>query len=373
MTLFGVYDILLYGMVELILKQLLQRLPKRSQEVLSRRAGLKNNRPETLEAIGQYLGITRERVRQIEEAAYRQMRNGLPAESHDFVASVARYLNNFGGIRAEEAALEELTFLLNDRHPAAKARIRFLIELSGAFSYFSETPKHSAFWATSQELGGLVLKFLDAAARDLKKKKSPIGVDEIEALAKRSAAPALARAGGGALVTMLSLSREMALNPFGEFGLTAWPEIVPSGVRDRAFRILRRAGKPLHFRDLARELNAHAAVAATFHPAWQKQIETQTVHNELIKDSNFVLVGRGLYGLREWGYEAGTVKDILVSLMRKAKKPLTKAELVSGVKAQRMVQENTILINLQDRKVFTRLPDGRYRIARKWSGLQREA
>jgi len=357
-------------MIELILKQLLQRLPKRTQEVIARRAGLKNNRPETLEAIGQYLGITRERVRQIEEAAYRQMRHALPAETQDFVAAVVRHLHNFGGVRAEESALQELAFLLNDRHPASRSRIRFLLDLSDKFSYFPETPKHSAFWATSRELGSAVLKFLDAVARELRKKGSPIGVDEVEPLVKRAAPPMLVKAGGGgALILMLSLSREMALNPFGEFGLTTWPEIVPSGVRDRAYRILRRAGRPLHFRDLAGELNAHAAVAGAFHPAWQ----TQTVHNELIKDANFVLVGRGLYALKEWGYEAGTVKEVLVSVLKKAKKPLTKAEIIDRVKAQRLVQDNTILINLQDRKVFSRTANGRYRIARKLSGLQREA
>jgi len=84
------------------------------------------------------------------------------------------------------------------------------------------------------------------------------------------------------------------------------------------------------------------------------------VHNELIKDKRFVLIGRGTYGLAEWGYKAGTVKDVLVDLIRSSGKPLAKAELVSQVLNHRLVKENTILLNLQDSKVFKKTENGAY-------------
>ena len=91
-----------------------------------------------------------------------------------------------------------------------------------------------------------------------------------------------------------------------------------------------------------------------------KKAHIATTHNELIKDKRFVLVGRGLYALSEWGYSAGTVKDVLVDILKKSQKPMSKASLVAKVKDARMVKENTILLNLQDSKVFSKKEDGTY-------------
>ena len=82
------------------------------------------------------------------------------------------------------------------------------------------------------------------------------------------------------------------------------------------------------------------------------------MHNELIKDGRFVLVGRGMYGLAEWGYEPGTVQDIITRVLSGG--PMTKDDLVKKVLNKRQVKENTILINLQNRKNFKKLPDGTY-------------
>ncbi|MBI1974941.1 MAG: hypothetical protein HYS57_01115 [Parcubacteria group bacterium] len=338
-------------------------MPKRTQEVLVRRAGLKNNKLETLEAIGDDFGVTRERVRQIEEAGLRLIRaNGLPSEVKDFEAVVARHMLNFSGAREENVLLEELKFLFDDRHPASRSRIRFLLTLSGRFAYTSETGRRYAFWADSQESAKSALKFLDVCVREMKRGRQPIQAEEIEPFTKKVGQLALTKSFPSTIsLALMGLSKEVAVNPFGEFGLVGWSEIVPKGVRDRAYRILRQERQPLHFKELAGRMNAQARLASNFHPAWQKEIEVQTVHNELIKDQNFVLVGRGLYALKEWGYEAGTVKDVLASVLRKAKQPLTKEDIVAQVKAQRFVQENTILINLQDRKTFERTRDGRYR------------
>jgi len=79
-----------------------------------------------------------------------------------------------------------------------------------------------------------------------------------------------------------------------------------------------------------------------------------------IKDKRFVLVGRGLYALAEWGYEPGTVSEIIVQVMKKANCPLSKEEIIEKVLAKRLVKENTVLINLQNRKLFEKTGDGAY-------------
>jgi RNA polymerase primary sigma factor len=60
------------------LEQALGRLEPRLRAVLERRFGLAGENPQTLEHIGKELGITRERVRQLETRALKQLRNSAP-------------------------------------------------------------------------------------------------------------------------------------------------------------------------------------------------------------------------------------------------------------------------------------------------------
>ncbi|MGI6106472.1 MAG: sigma-70 family RNA polymerase sigma factor [Lachnospiraceae bacterium] len=57
------------------INKLLNELDERDRKVLELRFGLNGNKPHTLEEIGSQLGVTRERVRQIEDKAIRRLRN----------------------------------------------------------------------------------------------------------------------------------------------------------------------------------------------------------------------------------------------------------------------------------------------------------
>lgn len=91
-----------------------------------------------------------------------------------------------------------------------------------------------------------------------------------------------------------------------------------------------------------------------------RSAHSQTVHNELIKDPRFVLVGRGTYALSDWGYEPGTVCDVLVSALKNTENGLTKEEIIKIVKAKRLVKDNTIILNLQNKKVFKKIDNERF-------------
>ena len=108
---------------------------------------------------------------------------------------------------------------------------------------------------------------------------------------------------------------------------------------------------PLHFKEIANNI---CTLGIDKKPA-----HVQTVHNELIKDGRFVLVGRGVYALREHGYEPGTVREVITRLL-KERGPLDSTEVVRLVNQKRFLKENTILLNLQNRRHFKRLEDGRY-------------
>jgi len=57
-----------------ICKDLISDLKDREREVIVRRFGLEGKEKETLQSIGDSFGITRERVRQIENAAINKIR-----------------------------------------------------------------------------------------------------------------------------------------------------------------------------------------------------------------------------------------------------------------------------------------------------------
>ncbi|HBA52442.1 TPA: hypothetical protein DCY68_01420 [Candidatus Azambacteria bacterium] len=78
-----------------------------------------------------------------------------------------------------------------------------------------------------------------------------------------------------------------------------------------------------------------------------------------------MLIGRGIYALKDWGYEPGTVKDVLLNLFKKSRRPLSKDEIINKVTAQRLVKANTILLNLQNRNYFERTADGKYSLKDK--------
>jgi hypothetical protein len=149
------------------------------------------------------------------------------------------------------------------------------------------------------------------------------------------------------LVSYLEISKNIQRNSEGLFGLREWPEINPRGVKDKAYLVFKKQNKPLHFTQVASLIG---------------QALPQTVHNELIKDPRFVLVGRGTYALKEWGYEPGRVREVIFKILSKEKKPLTKKEILAKVLKQRLVKETTVLLNLSNKEYFLKNPQGKYQI-----------
>jgi len=139
------------------------------------------------------------------------------------------------------------------------------------------------------------------------------------------------------------------------WGLVKWPTVNPKNIRDKIYVILSENGKHMHFNEIA-----EAIKISDFK---RKDVTTQAIHNELIKDKRFVLIGRGIYALREWGYKKGTVADIITEVLREAGEPLHRDEIVKRVLKSRFVKETTILLNLQSKSQFKRVAKATYQLA----------
>jgi len=121
--------------------------------------------------------------------------------------------------------------------------------------------------------------------------------------------------------------------------------------------VLKREGKPMHFTEIAKLIGKLPSVS--------RDILPESVHNEVIRNNRFVLVGRGIYALKKWGYESGTVKEIIVNILKKSKKSLSKEEVIEKVLEQRQVKESTVALNLQNKKLFEKDKKGKYSLLKK--------
>lgn len=333
-----------------VVDKLLKVLSLRNRDVISRRFGLKNGEKETLESIGQSYSITRERVRQIEEATLSQLRHalkGMESQIQPYFDLSSSILEEHGGVLKEGDFFRH--FSGNSEPNPVNSAFVLLLSLNEKFKRSAETDVFHSLWILGDPYLERAKQAIEALTKTLEKHGQPVVEAELANIYKRGSRDSISPK---VLFSYISLSKNVGKNIFDEIGLSHWADVTPKGVRDKAYLVLKRASKPCHFTEITKLINE-----AGF---GSRRANVQTVHNELIKDKRFVLVGRGMYGLVNWGYKSGTVKDVLVDVLKNSREPLSRQEIVTKVLAARFVKENTIHLNLQDSKVFKKLDDGTY-------------
>ncbi len=323
----------------------------RTQEIISLRFGLEDGQRKTLEAIGQKYGITRERVRQVEEAAFFEFRK--PKLLNLFkpaFQSIDNFLNQQGRVVREERLLFSLT---NQQHPhSVRGGLLFILTLGRPYQRFVESDKFYSIWTNSLSVLNKADSLINNLIKELKKREEPIPLNYILTYLKEKNAILSKES----LLSYLDATKQIDQDNFGCFGLSSWPQINPRGVKDKAYLIFKEQKRPLHFREIAELINQSSLNSVS-------QARPQTVHNELIKDTRFVLVGRGTYALKEWGYQPGTIREVLIQTLKEAG-PLTREEILDKVLKKRIVKPNTVLINLQNQEYFVKDEKGRYALAK---------
>jgi DNA-directed RNA polymerase delta subunit len=331
-----------------LVKRLIAEVPERAREVLVYRFGLGTSPDrETLEAIGERWGITRERVRQIEAAGIDAIRNS-KAFSDASVAfnDLAEHIKSLGGIVAEETLLEGLAADEKSRN-----RYRFLLVVGSAFFRERETDEFYARWHVDQKTAKKVHEALSSLYGSLSDTEVLSESEILDKFIEELKEVNDAYKNEEILKRWLTLSKNIGSNPLAEWGKSSSSAIRTKGIRDYAYLVIKRAGTPMHFSD----------VAKTISTLFAKEAHVATTHNELIKDDRFVLVGRGLYALKEWGYQPGVVRDVIKEAI--GKKSLTREQVIEAVKKVRYVKDNTILVNLNDPRYFKRQKNGTYSVA----------
>ncbi|MBS3903070.1 MAG: hypothetical protein KGZ30_01705 [Anaplasmataceae bacterium] len=338
-------------MVPNILSPLLNHLTDRQRQVIVGRFALEEkDQSLTLAAIGNKYDITRERVRQIEAQSIVNLREVLSRHGklEELIESAVNHIEKKGGV----SSLNDLAAALKeDMDGMLPHHLPFLASVSGQFSFYPEdTIFHRFFYLDSKSLNQTketikrLTKFLESHKRELLQGNGKKVVGEFVKAEKL---------GDQFVEQCISVSKVFHTNAFGDFGLAVWPEIKPTTIRERIYLVISKSQNPLHFREIAQLINKYGLS--------KRPALVPTVHNELIKDKRFVLVGRGIYALGEQGYVPGTAKEVIARVLNN-QGALDPEKIVLAVQKERLFKPNTILANLQNKRHFERLSDGRYRV-----------
>ncbi|MBU6232088.1 MAG: hypothetical protein KGI45_03385 [Patescibacteria group bacterium] len=329
-----------------VVKRLLSSLPDRARDVLIHRYGLgKDTKRMTLDAIGKIYNITRERVRQIENYGLSMVRKSEEYRQEKAAfAEIENLLHSLGGIVVEDDFLGHVS-----KDKSLQNNVFFLLVVGEPFRKRKEDDEFRHRWHVNEDLARKVEEALrklytNLSNDDLLPESEMIGrfLTHLEDVSERYKNQEVVK-------RWLAISKAIDRNPLGDWGVARSPNVRTKGMRDYAFLVIRKHGSPIHFREVAKQIET----------MFKKKAHVATTHNELIKDPRFVLVGRGLYALAEWGYAPGVVRDVIRSVLEK-NGPLTKEEVVDKVLKERYVKENTIVVNLQNPKYFRHDKDGRY-------------
>lgn len=318
---------------------------EREREIIARRFGL-FDRKETLEQIGELLGITRERVRQLEKSVMGKLKSNA-AELPNILEVQTTILEKLTEL-GETARITTLSAALTTENTRTdQSRLAFLTELCPLITAIVEDDNfYQAAGNTKTHDEAQIKNEVGKLVEVIGKAGKPVETTELTKLS--------AMANDTYVGALASISKKLAtLND--RWGLVKWPTVNPKNIRDKIYVILAENGKHMHFNEIAKAIKD-----SDFK---RKDVTTQAIHNELIKDKRFVLIGRGIYALREWGYKKGTVADIISEVLREAGEPLHRDEIVKRVLKSRFVKETTILLNLQSKAQFQRVAKATYQLA----------
>jgi DNA-directed RNA polymerase delta subunit len=338
--------------LNLIISKILDPLKEREKTILTKRYGLNGAQQETLKVVGEEQGLTRERVRQIEKDLLKNLKKGVQQLETFIQASnlLLDTVNDHGGVMSEKTLMEYLG--IEQLHEVNA--VKFILNLMSEIESHNEDEHMRQSWAKLGFDKTFLKEFLMTTKAILTKHGKPLTGDEFIKHFQKSEFFKMneSKLSGQVVLNYLKTASGIHTNPFGEYGLQHWNEIKPKDVGDKAYLVMKHHGKPEHYSEITALINKNGIDKRTAYK--------ETVHNKLIKDKRFVLVGRGIYALAEWGYSPGVVSDIIKSVIVDAGTPLSREEIIERVMSRRMVKKNTILVGLSNKKLFTKISKNLY-------------
>jgi hypothetical protein len=338
-----------------IVSKILAMLKEREKYILTKRYGLHGEGVSTLKTVGEEQGLTRERVRQIEKDLIKNLRKNISDERTFQIARelIMNTISEHGGIMSEASLLD----FLNIEDPKEENAAKFILHLIAEVEPLHKDKDITPSWMALGHNKTLLKEFIAETKKIFTIHGKPLTTQDFVKQIKASDfyIKNSEHLNDKVIVNYLNAAAEIKENIFGEYGLHDWPEVKPKDVGDKAYLVMRHHGKPEHYSTITELINKHALDHRTAYK--------ETVHNKLIKDKRFVLVGRGIYALAEWGYKPGVVSEMIRDVLLRHQQPLTRDQIVEEVLKSRLVKKNTILVGLSNKKYFRKVGKNFYTIA----------
>lgn len=336
-----------------IIEDIFLILTNKEKDVIVQRFSLDNKPRKTLESIGQMFSVTRERVRQIEKIALNKLRRTVSTTRLNSVNEVAnKVIEENGGVIIEKKLVSAILNAIGSTSDVDAHIIKLALSINSTIEKSEKTNVTHPFWRLKGVDMTLINAIVSTGIKTLKKKADVMQDSKLVVQIRQLMEEQLKNLSDAIITSSLEVDKRVKRTEAG-FGLMTWRHINPRSIRDKAYIVLKREKRPLHFVEIANKISESGFD--------KKVVTTQAVHNELIRYEQFVLVGRGLYALKEFGYEKGTVADIIEGLLKK-KSPMTKQEIIEGVLKQRHVKKGTISLNLQKNPQFVRVGRAVYKL-----------
>lgn len=329
-----------------VINELFLVLTEKEKDVVIRRFSLNNSPKQTLERIGKHFNVTRERIRQIENIALLKLRRHIANSQLRHINKAAKeILEKHGGVMKESLLTAETLNAIGKKSVLDGSIVKLSLAVDDELAKNERSGTLDPAWRFDAISIYNIRSITDAAYKSLKKKTTTMSAEDLVILIQKLDLFHDRQPTAELILSCFEIDRRLKETTEG-WGLMEWRTINPRSIRDKALIILRKEAKPMHFVDIA---NKTADIGLS-----KKMVTTQAVHNELIRYADFVLVGRGLYALKEWGYAPGTVSDVITGIL-KEKGPLSKKDIIKEVQKQREVQIGTISLNLQKNPHFVRV------------------
>jgi len=337
-----------------IVREIISSLKERDKEILLHRYGLEGKQQKTLAAIGEQQNLTRERVRQIEKDLVKKLKKY--GDKQEKFVSTKEFLLNIIADHGRIIAEENLLLHLNIEDQKEKNSIVFLLHLIEELENFMDD-NYKKSWVSILFKPDLLHEFTGESTKIISASKEPISTEKFLEEFKRTEFYETNKdhLADQIILNFLELAVQIEKNVFGHWGLKDSKEIKPKDVGDKAYLVMKHYGKPRHYSEITEMINK-----AGFD---KKTAYKETVHNELIKDKRFILIGRGIYALAEWGYKPGVVSEVIVDVLKRLDQPMHRDKIVEAVLKNRLVKKNTILVGLSNKKLFKKVGKNLYTLA----------
>lgn len=329
-------------------EKLLLVLSEKERFIIEHRFSINVKSRKTLEAIGTHYSVTRERIRQIEKNALKKLkRNALNTNLKSIYEVAKAILKKHGGLLIETKLMNIMLVTLPHLSENELSELKLALALDSDIIKNNNTLDFEPHWRFNEVSLNTVRKITQRGYTILNKEKCVMPLSELNAKIQAEAGGEMAEA---TILSAMEIGKRTKFTKDG-VGLKEWRHINPRTLRDKINFILEREHRPLHFDEISNKIKE-----SNFD---QKRVNVQAVHNELIRNEHFILIGRGIYALEKWGYKSGTVGDVIKEILSDGK-ARTRDEIMKEVLKQRQVKKITIYLNLKNNGKIKSLTDDRY-------------